>query len=1424
MSLYQSLQFIYLFGLIILVSGNIPELKNNEETNETTISQINYTTTTTTLVENNTESSTTPSSATTIIPNKNDTESEEVPLIDDNEFLTEILKKPTTTKFPNVVPMTPLPHTVIFTREFDIDTIPMCVHKSPSNESKIIDKNKKLPFESDSVGSAKTNNGKPLENVIDLGVIGATESSLTVSWKAPNSTVKVQYYLVEWFRSNIIVDSCKCFNDSLEYTITNLETCTNYGVHVTPYIGGSLHSSRAVSETTSLKVGNTSLSLTVSENSSDWLKISWNLPSTDCVLKYTVTYCNLTICTSADSNTTTYNATNLLPCTEYNFTVGVHGKSGEFDKTTINTTTDFLLPSIPEIAWTISDKKSLEIFWSLPMSSTCVLEYEVVLAKYGKTITERIKNNQIKINELGYCDSYRVTITPLHIYGKSQSAIIEKSNTTFPDIFIPPKALFLPLSTKNSIKISWIITTNDENNCQEVDVFASCNVTRILGVGYNGTDGETSVTIPIGTTNHHVVTTIDNLTPYTEYICHSFANNSQGSSKQSEPQLATTQQDFPWSPTITQENVTNTEFKLVWKAPVYIPGNLSSYEISIDCQYMFYQPTFCKERDCIADPIKNIEGSEISFIYTSAVPYTNYSIKIKAETKVGWGNYSDIINFVTLSGAPGPVVDLIFYTKNNIHDFNSLDAYLSWSRPCFMHGKEIEYYNITVIGERKNYENHYFTFIYEDNYCQNDQCLKQFKYDTNLREEYSYHFYVAARVKEFNGLGETSIKTTVYPAGIPPEPDANYTSQITIDPYLARKTTNTATILLPLFPDNAGTIRCYAIMVARMGFINSSYGRIDLNNGEWPFAATWFESKHENFEIPYQAAKICNNSYSSFIVDYGTLKAVKFVLGEDYEICPSLSSNRDERSFCNGPLNPDTWYDVRIRAFTNGGYRDSKIFTVKTNNEFSVVLTILIIFGILCVGVLVTMMLLIRKCSFQNLIRRLRHSDMQGSPVPTPFSKRKFITHCQQLADNPGKLSNEFQLLQTLSVDLQMPTNAACLQANRKKNRYTDILPYDFSRVKLKSIDNDPNSDYINASFIKGFSGNQEYIACQGPKEETTYDFWRMIDEKDVKVIVMLTQLIENNKEKCHQYFPTIRETFTFENISIRCSMELDYRPYTQRTFILQKEDNKKKTIIHLHFKDWLDHDVPEDFDLMINFCNIMRRHMTASPGLAVIHCSAGIGRTGTLIAIDILLQNIKENRKLDVFGTVYRLRHHRINMVQRESQYAYIYNCIRQVLKNPYFSKNYKPPSVDPENNTNNMTTGTSETNLVSSIETLRKSSLSTSIDSAEQLFNSSSSISSKESKNCFTLQNLHGSKSTSAIYTKPTDNTLVRYNTLNNPINELDKNQESTQSKVDETDYNSSFRSIYETIMFTNTSRIDDTTKEEDSSATEKLLDTSL
>ncbi|KAI4481601.1 hypothetical protein M0802_013899 [Mischocyttarus mexicanus] len=559
---------------------------------------------------------------------------------------------------------------------------------------------------------------------------------------------------------------------------------------------------------------------------------------------------------------------------------------------------------------------------------------------------------------------------------------------------------------------------------------------------------------------------------------------------------------------------------------------------------------------------------------------------------------------------------------------------------------------------------------------------------TGTSFEYSkgkpYRNYTAT-VKARSAAGwsnDSNTVTFVTQPGIPLEPNEEYIKSITIDAYKARRSTTSVTVLLPLFSDDNGEIKYYAIMVSKKGYNPALKDKFNLTQYGWPNVSSWKESMKNDFSISYQATRPRWQPYPNYTADYGHIKAVKYVIGED-TTCEEISSNTNGRLYCNGPLKSDTWYDVRMRAFTSGGFMDSPAFLIKTNAELDVGAVIGIVLGILFLGILTTTMLLVRKCSPYTIFRQFLNSDMPGSPLPTPFTRKKFLAHCQELIDNPGKLSNEFRLLQTLSVDLQMPTNTACLQANRKKNRYSDILPYDFSRVKLEVIDNDPNTDYINASFIKGYSGEDEYIACQGPKEDTTYDFWRMIDQYEINIIVMLTQLVEKDKIKCHQYYPTIRETFEYENITIRCKSELDFRTYTQRTLILQKE-NKKKMITHFHFKDWPDHDVPEDFDSMINFCQILRRNIGTNKGFVVVHCSAGIGRTGTLIAIDILLQYLRDNRKLDVFGTVYRLRHNRINMVQRESQYTYIYNCLMQVLKNPYFLKTYKPPPVDPVHDNN--------------------------------------------------------------------------------------------------------------------------------------------
>ncbi|XP_076288683.1 phosphatidylinositol phosphatase PTPRQ-like isoform X2 [Lasioglossum baleicum] len=830
-------------------------------------------------------------------------------------------------------------------------------------------------------------------------------------------------------------------------------------------------------------------------------------------------------------------------------------------------------------------------------------------------------------------------------------------------------------ASKNEILFSWKITKK-ESNCILIHLKTTCYYVATNGYGYDIVNGSATASINSSIHNEFLIinSTVEDISPYTTYSCSAFVTNEAGRSTFSDKTNITTLEDIPSTPTFNVTNVTYSQFQIVWESPTYLPGSLQEFEVTLEWEEHFTVPDWCQSSS--KKLTISFNATTLSFNYTEAVAYTDYNVKIRAKTNAGWGNYSDYWTFQTLPIVSDTVSNFSVSLINDENNPDRLDTILTWGFPCLSNGK-IEYFNISVYGIRSNRSPHSFsnrTYV-PNNVTKNDIFVVKLK---ELQAEYNYTIEVSVKVRDVPNLGIPVRSTVEYPAGIPFQPDEEYIKSITIDPSKARRSTTSATLLLPLFPDTNGDIIYYSIIVLKVDHDIASNTRYNFEKLTWPNISSWEESMLQDFTIPYQATRMYWDPYlTNNVADYGDVKAVKYTLGEDTN-CEGISSNTHKRVYCNGSLKPNTWYHVRMRAFSRAGYADSTTFVIKTNAEVNIGLVSGVVFGILCFGILTTMMLLVRKCSLQEILQRFLHSNMSKSPVPVPFSKKKFIAHCQQFIDNPGKLSNEFQLLQTLSLDLQMPTNNACLQANKKKNRYSDILPYDFSRVKLTVIDNDPNTDYINASFIRGYTGEDEYIACQGPKEETTFDFWRMVEQYNINIIIMLTQLVEKGKEKCYQYFPTIREIFRYEDMTIKCISELDYRSYTQRTLVLQKE-NKKRHIIHLHFKDWPDHDVPEDFDLMIHFCQVIRRNLLANKGYIVIHCSAGIGRTGTLIAVDILLQHLRDNRKLDVFGTVYRLRHHRINMVQKESQYAYIYNCIKQVLKNPYCLKSYKPPPMDP-------------------------------------------------------------------------------------------------------------------------------------------------
>lgn len=230
------------------------------------------------------------------------------------------------------------------------------------------------------------------------------------------------------------------------------------------------------------------------------------------------------------------------------------------------------------------------------------------------------------------------------------------------------------------------------------------------------------------------------------------------------------------------------------------------------------------------------------------------------------------------------------------------------------------------------------------------------------------------------------------------------------------------------------------------------------------------------------------------------------------------------------------------------------------------------------------------------------------------------------------------------------------------KCRYSDISTFKDNKVPLKSID-----DYINASWVH-IPAPQSFIATQGPISTTIQDFWTMIFDYDVKIIVMLCNLVENSSEKCFDYWNTKMEKYTVEIITENNI----HNNYIERKFKVSN-GSKEKKVTQLHFIGWPDGGIPEvtgvyeDFENMIQF---VKENNEGSP--VVTHCSAGVGRTGTFIAMYNLYYEIKRQMldneaneiRFSVFGLVRKMKEMRMYLVQTESQYYFIYYFIQMMLQ----------------------------------------------------------------------------------------------------------------------------------------------------------------
>ncbi|KAK3098767.1 hypothetical protein FSP39_022940, partial [Pinctada imbricata] len=255
------------------------------------------------------------------------------------------------------------------------------------------------------------------------------------------------------------------------------------------------------------------------------------------------------------------------------------------------------------------------------------------------------------------------------------------------------------------------------------------------------------------------------------------------------------------------------------------------------------------------------------------------------------------------------------------------------------------------------------------------------------------------------------------------------------------------------------------------------------------------------------------------------------------------------------------------------------------------------------------------------------------------------------------------------NISPKHPTESSELDANKLKNRYVNILPFDHSRVKLLPTDDEPDSDFINANYLPGYKLQREYIGAQGPIPGTVDDFWRMIWEQNVGIVIMLTLCKEDGRVKCEPYWPMdLHEVKQYGEITVETVNVSTVNTYDFRIFKL-KLGNENRSLKHFHFLQWKDFSANVQNDTMIEFIKNVRSHIQPPDknGPIVVHCSAGVGRTGTFIALDHLLQFIDDHdfdSSVDIFDLVLKLRENRMFMVQTEQQYIFIHDVVRDYLE----------------------------------------------------------------------------------------------------------------------------------------------------------------
>ncbi|XP_016403102.1 phosphatidylinositol phosphatase PTPRQ [Sinocyclocheilus rhinocerous] len=503
-------------------------------------------------------------------------------------------------------------------------------------------------------------------------------------------------------------------------------------------------------------------------------------------------------------------------------------------------------------------------------------------------------------------------------------------------------------------------------------------------------------------------------------------------------------------------------------------------------------------------------------------------------------------------------------------------------------------------------------------------------------------FNYSIRIAAVNGAGLGPSSEVQVTTGVkaPPKPSRRPRAALN-NAGVIISTSNTITIEMPecFFTDDHGPIQKVQVIVSEPAVMD--YG--NLSNWKsvflYPTAPYLTDEGFLNPKCLEKAERMSTNTKT-------------YVIGAD-EGCLS----EDAETLCNGPLKPKTYYVFKFRAtnirgqYTDSEYSDRVRTAGMDANNRLLTRDEQIILGVLLSFFLALFLILIIYGSVR--IHRRQKEGGTYSPREAEVIETKFKLD-QLIAVADLELKEE-KINRSVLLCVVLP--------ERSHGVTLRFVLYNNSRVKLLSEPGMPGSDYINASFVSGYLCPNEFIATQGPLPSTVADFWRMIWETGTKTIVMLTQCFEKGRVRCHQYWPEDNKPVTvFADIIITKLTEDVHPDWTVRALRVERHGSYM-IVHHFNYTSWPEHGVPESSSTLIQFVKAVRSHRGHDNTTNMVHCSAGVGRTGVFIALDHLIQHVRDHDFVDIYGLVAELRSERMCMVQNLAQYMFLHQSTLDLL-----------------------------------------------------------------------------------------------------------------------------------------------------------------